>query len=240
MSRTVPVLVAAAVGTIILVGLGTWQLQRLHWKEGIVAQIEARQHARVTSVPPEVVWSTLQNPDEYEYRHVAVVGTYQTAQSALVFRGGSPNAQGEGPGYLVMTPLRLPDGATILVNRGFAPVAAAADARANVAEGAVSVTGLMRSPESRNPFTPADDPQHDIWYTRDPASIAAHFQLTRVAPFTIDADADPKAQGWPRPGATVVDIPNNHLSYALTWYGLAVALIGVTVAYLRGQRRKPQ
>ena len=114
---------------------------------------------------------------------------------------------------------------------------AAAEARANVPDGAVSVTGLMRSPESRNMFTPADEPQKGIWYTRDPASIATQYKLTRVAPFSIDADADPKAKGWPRPGATVVEIPNNHLSYALTWFGLAAALIGVAFAFVRRQRR---
>ena len=239
MRRHGPLFTAAAFGTIILVSLGFWQVQRLSWKEDVIAQIEARQHAPVKGAPPGADWPALQ-PDDYEYRHVAVVGTYQSAQSALVFRGGSPNAPGEGAGYHVLTPLRLPDGATILVNRGFAPQAAAADARANVPDGAVSVTGLMRSPESRNLFTPADEPQKGVWYTRDPASIAAKFGLTRVAPFSIDADADPKARGWPRPGATIVEIPNNHLSYALTWFGLAAALAGVTAAYLYSQRARPR
>lgn len=236
MRRNGPLFTAAVIGTIILVSFGFWQVQRLTWKQALIAQLEARQHAPVTGVPAEAEWSALQ-PDDYEYRHVAAVGTYQTAQSALVFRGGSPNAQGEGPGYHMITPLRLPDGGTILVNRGFVPLAKADEARANVPDGAVSVTGLMRSPESRNTFTPADEPQKGVWYTRDPASIAAQSKLTRVAPFTIDADADPKAKGWPRPGATVVDIPNNHLSYALTWFGLALALVGVTFVYWRNQRR---
>lgn len=236
MTRHGPLFTAAVIGTIILVSFGFWQVQRLQSKQALIAQIEARQHAPVTGVPSETEWRSL-DPDDYEYRHVAVVGTYQTAQSALVYRGGSPNAQGEGPGYHVITPLRLPDGSTILVNRGFVPLAKADEARANVPDGAVSVTGLMRSPETRNTFTPADEPQKGVWYTRDPASIAAQSKLTRVAPFSIDADADPKAQGWPRPGATVVDIPNNHLSYALTWFGLALALVGVTFVYWRSQRR---
>lgn len=239
MNRNSPLFTAAVIGTVILVSFGFWQVQRLTAKQALIAQLEARQHAPVTGVPSEAEWRSLE-PDDYEYRHVAVVGTYQTAQSALVYRGGSPNAPGEGPGYHVITPLRLPDGSTILVNRGFVPQDKADEARANVPDGAVSVTGLMRSPEARNTFTPADEPQKGVWYTRDPASIAAQSKLTHVAPFTVDADADPKAKGWPRPGATVVDIPNNHLSYALTWFGLALALVGVTFVYWRNQRRAGQ
>ena len=231
-------IVATLFGVAILVALGTWQIARLHWKEAIVAQIESRRTAPVTSLPPESAWASL-HADDYEYLHVALVGSYQPGATAQIYRSGAPNAPGEGPGYLFMTPLRLPDGAVVLVNRGFVPVAQIDAAYASLPEGAVSVTGLMRSPESRNAFTPDDAPARGIWYTRDTRAIAAQFRLERAAPFSIDADADPKRTGWPRAGTTVIDIPNNHLSYALTWYGLALALIGVAVAYLVKARRRP-
>ncbi len=232
MRRHASVLIASGIGVAILVALGGWQIARLQWKNGIVAQIEARRGAPVTSLPPTAQWPELK-PDDYEYRHVAANGAFEPNRTALVYRGGAANSAGEGPGYLLLTPLRLPNDDLVIVNRGFVPLAEAAAARDAVPKGAVVVSGLMRSPETRNAFTPADDPAKGVWYTRDPASIAARFGVTRVAPFTIDADADPKAQSWPRPGTTVIDIPNNHLSYALTWWGLALALIGVTVAYVR-------
>ena len=231
-----PVLAASAVGVAILGGLGIWQVQRLQWKTAIVERIEARRTAPVESLPAASNWASLK-PDDYEYRHVALNGTYESGKTALVFRGGAENAPGVGPGYLLLTPLRLPDDSVVIVNRGFAPLATADSARANIPASTVVLTGLMRESESRNAFTPADDPAHGIWYTRDPGSIAAHYGLSRTAPFTIDLDPDPKANGWPRPGTTVIDIPNNHLSYALTWFGLAAALVGVTVTYLASARR---
>jgi surfeit locus 1 family protein len=90
----------------------------------------------------------------------------------------------------------------------------------------------MRSPQERNLFTPADDPQKGLYFTRDPALIAAHFDLRDPAPFTIDEDAEPVPGGLPQGGTTVIDIPNDHFEYALTWFGLAAALAGVYIAFV--------
>jgi surfeit locus 1 family protein len=90
----------------------------------------------------------------------------------------------------------------------------------------------MRPPESRNLFTPPDEPDNNLWFTRDPAALAAHWRLADVAPFSVDADATPNLGGWPKGGATVMNIPNNHLSYALTWFGLAATLAAVAVAFI--------
>ena len=93
--------------------------------------------------------------------------------------------------------------------------------------GHVQVSGLMRAPEARNLFTPADDPKTGQFFTKDPATIAARDGIV-AAPFIVDADATPaNPGGWPRGGAAVVDIPNNHFSYAMTWFGLALGLFGV-------------
>ena len=98
-------------------------------------------------------------------------------------------------------------------------------------EGPVTLTGLMREPEGRNWFTPADDPATNQWFTRDPAAIAKAEGLGCTAPFSIDADASPIPGGLPQGGETVLDIPNNHLSYAMTWFGLALGLAGVFGVY---------
>lgn len=207
----------------ILIGLGVWQLQRLDWKNAIIARIEARTTAAAQPVPPAASWAALA-PDDYEYRHVVVDGTFDYTQDVLVFRGTAA-----GPGYFVMTPLHLASGGSVIVNRGFVPSDRADPAARKRSEtpGAVRVAGLMRGPEPRNAFTPADDPTTGHYFTRDPALIAAHFGLADAAPFSIDADATPVAGGLPRGGTTEIAIPNNHLSYALTWFGLAAGLFGV-------------
>ncbi|WP_026607322.1 SURF1 family protein [Methylocapsa acidiphila] len=214
----------------ILAGLGVWQLQRLAWKTGVIAQIEARAEAAPEPLPPQAEWGDLR-PDDYEYRHVWLSGRYENDKEALVFRAsGGPRRE---PGYLVLAPLRLRSGAYVLVNRGFVPLDRknAETRSAGNIEGETRVTGLMRRPEPRNFFTPRDDPASGSYFTRDPGLIAAHFALAPAAPFSIDADDAPVPGGWPKGGATELAIPNNHLSYALTWFGLGLSLAGVFGAY---------
>lgn len=230
-------LVGASLGTLaalaILVSLGIWQMQRLTWKEGLLAEIDSRIHATPQPPPPPSLWPSLKAED-YEYRHVRVTGTFEHENEALVFLGDSGIESLPGPGYLVLTPLRLEDGAHIIVNRGFVPAESQdpASRAAGQVAGTVTFTGLMRSPEERNPFTPTDEPQKGLYFTRDPALIAAHFALRVPAPFTIDEDAEPVPGGLPHGGTTVVNIPNDHFEYALTWFGLAAALVGVYAAFV--------
>jgi surfeit locus 1 family protein len=222
-------LLAPAIATILLggvcVSLGIWQLRRLAWKEGIIATIAARTTAPPQRLPPRSAWAALK-PADYEYRRVTFTGTFDHDEETPVFRGGAG-----GAGYLILTPLRLDTGGTVLVDRGWVPSerkAKAAHAAGNPT-GQVTVTGLMREPEDRNAFTPPDDPAQNTFFTRDPAEIAQHLGLADAAPFTVDADATPNPGGWPRGGATQVDIPNNHFSYAMTWFGLALGLFGVFI-----------
>jgi surfeit locus 1 family protein len=200
-------------------------MRRLAWKEDLLYKIETRMHAAPAPLPPEAQWPSL-DPDAYEYRHVAATGVFEHENEALIFRASGPNQGLSQPGYVVMTPLRLASGAHVIVARGFVPDDRKdpATRREGQVQGEVTVTGLMRGPEPRNVFTPADDLTKGVWFTRDPALMARHFNLACTAPFSIDADAGPTPGGWPKAGVTPVDIPNNHLSYALTWYGLAATL----------------
>ena len=222
----------------LLVSLGVWQLHRLAWKEGLIAQIAARADAAPAPPPPEAQWPALQ-PDDYDYRHVKLHGRFAYDKEALVFRPSGPG--GLGPGYLVLTPLRLDDGAYVIVNRGFVPQELKdPSVRAqSQAAGEVEVTGLMRPPEPRNLFTPADEPGKGIYFTRDAAVLAAHFELARTAPFSIDADAAAVPGGWPKGGTTLRVLPNNHLEYAITWFGLAIGLVGVFAALVIRRFRTP-
>ncbi|PNG24706.1 SURF1 family protein [Methylocella silvestris] len=219
----------------LLVGLGLWQLQRLAWKEQLIEKVAARAGAAPAPLPPESDWATLK-PDDYEYRAVRFEGVYEHDKEALVFRaaGGALRQ----PGYFVLTPARLASGATVIVNRGFVPLAqrdraAWPEPTSGTPE---PISGLMRQPEPRNLFTPADDPAKGNYFTRDPALIAAHFGLPRAAPFSVDADRGPAASG-PQGGATEIAFPNNHLSYALTWFGLALGLAGVFMVFVWQNRR---
>ncbi|HEY1944378.1 MAG TPA: SURF1 family protein [Roseiarcus sp.] len=243
MNRRIRSLIAPAVATLvgvaILIGLGDWQLHRLAWKEGLIAQVSTRVHATPIDPPAEAQWPSLK-PADYEYRHVRVAGVYDVAHQALVYRAlESPHGPYAGPGYLVITPLRLANGAVILVNRGFVPEDQKGKAASGADQGETTVTGLMRSSEQRNLFTPADDPAKGRWYTRDVPAIAHAMGLTRFAPFSIDADASADRNALPEGGETVIDFPNNHFSYALTWFGMALALIGVFGAYAVSQLRAP-
>jgi len=228
-------------GLAMLIGLGMWQLDRLAWKEGLIAEVSARAAAPPVPAPPEADWPKLA-ADDYEYRHVRLEGVYEFGRQALVFRAlDHPRGRFGGPGYLVLTPLRLADGAYVIVNRGFVPQ----DQRnrfvapAEQAPGKVAVTGLMRSSESRTWFTPSDDPAHGQWFTRDSAAIAGALKLDRAAPFTIDADATGALGDLPQGGETILAFPNNHLSYAFTWFGMALALAGVFCAFAVTRLRPP-
>src|ERR1700677_2187286 len=130
-----------------LIGLGAWQLERLAWKEALIAEVSGRVGAPPVDAPPEADWAKLA-PGDYEYRHVSLVGTYEFAHQVLVFRAlDEPRGRFGGPGYLVLTPLRLADGSDVIVNRGFIPF----DQRNSFAEtqqqtpGPVIVSGLMRA-----------------------------------------------------------------------------------------------
>ncbi len=136
----------------------------------------------------------------------------------------------------MFTPARLADGSIVIVNRGFVPDARrdpkiAADGEMS---GPVEIVGAMRWPDSRHWFTPSDDAAHNLWFTRDPAAIAAAKGLGKrrsVAPFYVEQETPVPPGGLPQPGKLVVSLPDNHLQYALTWFGLAAVLAGVFIAW---------
>ena len=223
----------------ILVSLGIWQVERLQWKEALIARIEARIHAQPAPLPAPSTWTDMK-PLDYDYAHTRVTGRLDPTREALIFRGSGKVGEGSSqPGYWIMAPLLLADGSSLLVNRGFVPLAnKEAFSRPDPQRGQeVTLTGLLRAPEERKLFTPADTAAKGEWYTRDPLAIAAALGLPNPAPFSLDEDAHEAAPGQPAGGATVFDIPNNHLSYAGTWFGLAGTLLGV-FAYFMWRRRR--
>jgi surfeit locus 1 family protein len=223
--------IATVIGVAVLSSLGVWQLKRLAWKEGLIAEVSARVHRPPEEAPAAAAWAALR-ADDYEYRHVRLRGVYDYAHQALVFRAlGDPRGRFGGPGYLVMTPLKIDGGESVIVNRGFVPEERKADAAAGP-RGETEVAGLMRSTEDRTWFTPADNPAKGEWFTRDIGELGPAMGLAAYAPFSIDADAGPDPAALPEGGETVLAFPNNHLSYAFTWFGMALALVGVFLAWV--------
>ncbi|WP_018389783.1 SURF1 family protein [Ancylobacter sp. FA202] len=238
--RLLPAALATLVAFAVLVGLGLWQLERLAWKESLVAQVEARIHQAPVPLPPEADWGQIDFAND-EYRRVTAQGRFRHDLEVQVYAlvDQAPDGSG-GPGYWVVTPLGLPDGAFVLVNRGFVPLERKDPATRleGQVDGLVTITGLLRLPEEAALFTPANDAATDSWYVRDPDAIASAKGLVRVAPFLIDADASANPGGLPRGGLTRIAFPNRHLEYALTWFGLAASLLGVFAAYAWGRRRR--
>lgn len=225
--------IAALAGTVVLCGLGVWQLQRLAWKQGLVAMVEARSQAAPVPLPDEAGWPGLTR-DADEYRKVTLSGAFAHDREVQVFTVlQDERFPVSGPGWWVLTPLERRDGTTVLVNRGFVPdrfkdPATRPDGQV---AGEVEVTGLLRLPEEAGMFTPDAGDDGRTWYVRDPLAIAAAQGLGRVAPFFVDADATPNPGGLPQGGATRVAFRNDHLGYAVTWFGLAAALVGVYGAW---------
>ena len=216
----------AGAGLILLLGLGTWQVQRLRWKEGLIAERAAGLAATPVAPPP-----TLDAARALELHPVRAEGQFRHDRELDL---NLESKTGEA-GFHIVTPLILADGSALLVDRGFVPTELKSPATRAAGEpsGTVSVTGLVRIPSAGKPswFTPDNDPARNSWFYVDVAAMAKAAGTTRVLPFYIDADATPNPGGWPKGGQTVVDLPNNHLSYAITWFGLAAGLFGVYLAY---------
>lgn len=215
----------------ILLALGTWQLQRKAWKEDVIRQVVERSRIDPPLAPPAAgTW----DPAADEFKRVRVTGRLLNDRETLVHGLAPSETPGRAlQGYYVLTPLVREDGPPILINRGFVPTELGnpRDRAAGEVGGPVTVTGILRASEERGLFVPAPDPQRGEWFNRDIPGIAAARGLTEVAPYLIEADATPNPGGWPRGGQLRVDLPNNHLQYAFTWYGIALCLVGVFSAY---------
>ncbi|MDX3974256.1 SURF1 family protein [Shinella sp.] len=209
----------------VFLALGTWQVQRLFWKLDLIARVESRVHAEPVPAPGRAEWPAI-SPEKDEYRRVTATGLFQHDKTVLV-----QAVTERGAGFWVLTPLRLPDESTVVINRGFVPADKrdpAARVASEIAAGPVTVTGLLRISEPGGAFLRSNDPANDRWFSRDVVAIAAAKGLPDGAPYFIDADATPNPGGLPVGGLTVVAFRNSHLVYALTWYALAaMSLVGI-------------
>lgn len=223
------ILVLAALA--VLVSLGNWQVRRLAWKEDLIARATERPHGPVRDLPPVSAWPKVDLAED-EYRPFRLTGHFLNEDEAHVFTSLSDgHGPYSGPGFWIVTPFALADGGTVLVNRGFAPQdrEQPAERGETPPAGTVTLVGLMRPDETRGYLTPKDEPGKNVFYARAVSDIAAAKGLSGpLAPFTIDlVAAETPPGGLPQAGETRMVFPNNHLQYAITWYGLAIVLLAI-------------
>jgi len=199
----------------LLIGLGVWQLQRLKWKEGILAQIHLAEISPPIAVPA--------HPNRFQ--KVIVSGVWVPGKAVLygdeVHDGPVTPVEG---GELIQ-PLREASGRVVLVDLGWVPE----QAPAPVAEpaGVAHVVGYIHKSEAPGWFAGADDRGKKLYYTLDAAKIGADMGFSDVAPFTLVAmgKMPPVGSALPQPAQHLPQPPNNHYQYALTWFGFAIVLV---------------
>lgn len=224
---------------VLFVVLGTWQVERLGEKERLIADVAARASAAPISLPAVNEWPAF-DFEPYDFRPVTLTGTWLKDKSVLVFTAlGSARGTYSGPGDWVMTPFALASGGVVFVNRGFAPQerAPAFLAGGDLPSGSVTLIGTSRMAEAVGGFTPTPDTGRRTDWVRNPERLRRLAGIDgAVAPVYVDLPAGP-AGALPQGGETVMEFPNNHLGYAITWYGFALLVPPLLWLWIRRQRK---
>lgn len=222
----------------VLIGLGVWQVKRLHWKEGLIAAIDARTKGEPISLDQAVALA--KEGRDASYYRVRVEGRFDNTKERYLF---SQSISDGTPGWHVITPFTTTQGVLVLVDRGFVPdqLKDSSTRASGEIEGTTTVTGIVRIPETQGLFTPNNEPEVNRWFWRDLNGMVISMFPTAtldVPPFFIEAEKSEVPGGWPEGGQTRLSLPNNHLQYAITWFGLAAALIVIYAFYVRSLYRQ--
>ena len=208
------------IGTAILIWLGVWQIHRLAWKEGVLAQISARLDDAPTVLPAQP------DPVADKYLPVTVSGRF-TGQGLDVLA----SRKGDGAGYRVIAAFQTDDGRRIMIDRGFLPEDQRQAPRTATT---ATIVGTLHWPDEVDSYTPAPDATTGIWFARDVPAMAAALGTAPVLVVARDATGD----GIDPMPVDTSGIPNDHLQYAITWFSLAVVWVGMTVLLLWRIRRQ--
>lgn len=209
---------------ILLIGLGSWQLERLAWKENLIAQRTTRSAAAPMALPADGA-----DPAGYEFSKTRVAGRFRhDKEMFLAARSLNGNV-----GFHVVTPLIAADGGAVLIDRGWIP-SDRKDPTTRLAgelEGSVTIEGLLRGSQQKHWLVPDNEPANNVWFYVDVPAMAAAAGLARARPYFIEAGPAANPGGYPIGGQSRIELPNNHLQYALIWYSFAVSLLVIYVLY---------
>lgn len=218
--------VVAIPAFVVLLMLGTWQLQRLQWKNEIISSFEARSLAPAIA-PPAVDMLT----DDYEFRRLELVGNFAHDQE-LYMTGKTYEGNA---GFHVVTPMRLTDGRIIMVNRGWVSEDYRDPAKRtfSLVSGQVTVDAILRMPGQKGYFVPENEPDNGFWFTVNPQEMITHLGLadSGITAFYADSLRTSGVVTLPIAAKTELNLRNAHLSYAMTWYGIALGLLAVYLAF---------
>ncbi len=219
----------------LLIGLGVWQIHKLDLKTELLARIEA-----AMSAEPAVLPETISDPEDWDYRRIRVEGVFLHEHE---FHLAGRRYRGQ-VGLQVVTPLRRTDlaaGQVVLVNRGWVPPDRTDRTTRLEGQpaGVVTVSGIARRPPERGWMQPDNEPDANVWFWVDPPAMAAAAGASSTSGLILEADVVADSSALPIGGQTRLDIPNNHLQYAVTWFAFAVTLAVIYLLYLRGLARPP-
>jgi cytochrome oxidase assembly protein ShyY1 len=227
----------------LFVGLGVWQLQRRVEKHALIAALDERLATAPVPLSVAAEWSKL-TADHDEFRRVSFTATYETRLDAMVYSSGSAiRPDISGPGTWAFIPARLADGETLAINAGFVPntmqdrdVQDRAAARLITGK-PVAMTGYIRFPDVGGMFTPNVEHAKRLWFARDHLAMAQALGWDKVAPFYIDLETPVPQNGIPKPGPLQVQLRDDHMQYAITWFTLAAAVVIAFFVWMRGRYR---
>ncbi|THD67061.1 MAG: SURF1 family protein [Bradyrhizobium sp.] len=224
-------------------GLGVWQLQRRIEKHALIAALTERLAAAPEALPASTQWGALE-PARDEFRRVRLTATYARLPDAMVYSSGSAVREDiSGPGTWAFMPAKLPTGETVVVNAGFVQNTMQDRGQQDRAVTPLltgepmTLTGYIRFPEKAGLLTPPENPASRLWFTRDHLAMARTLGWNDVAPFYVDLETPVPASGIPKPGPLEVHLKDDHLQYAITWFGLAGAVVIAFAVWSRGQRQ---
>lgn len=219
----------------VLLSLGFWQLERRGDKLALIATLDERLAAQPVALPPPAQWGAL-SPQKDEFRRVTFMGAADQANAGRVFASVTPLRKDvTGTGVWLFAPVKLASGETVVVNAGFVPEGQSVP---QAASQPAMLTGYIRFAEPQTWLTPAADAARKLWFVRDHQGMAQTLGWGRVAPFYIDLESPVPPGGVPKPGPLQVNLKNDHMQYAITWFLLAFAVLVAFAFWFQGHRRR--
>jgi len=217
-------------GAAVLISLGIWQMQRLAWKQGVIADIEARIDAEPVALPAEL------NPERDNYLPVTVTGLLGRKYIRVLV-----SQKTRGAGYRVIHSMRMEDKRVIMVDIGFAPADAGfwrSDERR--IHGLKTVVGNLQWPQESDGFTPVPDLANNIWYARDVPEMAKMLQADPILVVMREPVQGVSGKLMTPMPVDTARIPNNHLQYAITWFSLAAIWLAMSLYFVRRSTPEPK